>query len=254
MKNLEVSLRDLGIILAFGSSAGGPSVGGPANRTSTNNAIATWNGTSGNSLNDNPGFTYTGSTLTINNASSIITNPSGPLQLKAANTLAQYLPGSGITLFGGTTTNNANGVIQLISATTIAGGIGFGADMALYRLSASNLKLSSTNGVSNLYFDNTSITTVAFIGSNATALNLGTLGGGGSIAMFSNGSIGITLDTSLNTTFAGTIIAPASSTTKPGLTLTTGVSPTSPADGNFWYDGTNLKFRNGATTRTVTWV
>lgn len=255
MRNLEVSLRDLGIILAFGSgSGGGALVSGPSNRTTTNNAVATWNGTTGNSLNDNPNLQFVNSTSTLSILGNAVINaPTGPFKLQQGGSTAQVIVGS-ITIFGGTTTNNSNGVIQLQSSTTSAGGIGFGSDMALFRLSASNLKLSSTNGVSNLYFDNTSITTVAFIGSNATALNLGTLGGGGNVAIFSNGSTGITLDTSLNTTFAGTIIAPASSTVKPGMTLTTGVAPTSPTDGNFWYDGTNLKFRNGATTRTVTWV
>lgn len=33
-----------------------------------------------------------------------------------------------------------------------------------------------------------------------------------------------------------------------------GGGPSSPVDGDMWYDGTNLKFRHGGTTRTLTWV
>ena len=32
-----------------------------------------------------------------------------------------------------------------------------------------------------------------------------------------------------------------------------GSAPASPVDGDFWFDGTNLKFQDGASTRTITW-
>jgi hypothetical protein len=44
----------------------------------------------------------------------------------------------------------------------------------------------------------------------------------------------------------------ASTTTKSHIKLTSGVAPTSPVDGDIWYDGTALKIRIGGTTRTVT--
>lgn len=36
------------------------------------------------------------------------------------------------------------------------------------------------------------------------------------------------------------------------LNIPSGVAPTSPADGDMWYDGTNVKFRVGGTTKTFT--
>jgi hypothetical protein len=45
----------------------------------------------------------------------------------------------------------------------------------------------------------------------------------------------------------------ASTTTKPHLRLVVGVAPTSPTNGDFWSDGTNLKWVNGSgVTKTVT--
>lgn len=44
----------------------------------------------------------------------------------------------------------------------------------------------------------------------------------------------------------------AGTTAKAALNLASGVAPTSPNDGDVWYDGTNLKIRVGASTKTVT--
>lgn len=45
------------------------------------------------------------------------------------------------------------------------------------------------------------------------------------------------------------------STTNAHIHLTPGLSvPTSPSDGDLWYDGTNIYFRNGAVTKTFTLV
>ena len=46
----------------------------------------------------------------------------------------------------------------------------------------------------------------------------------------------------------------ASSTSRAGVRIPSGTAPSSPVDGDLWYDGTNLKFRNGGTTRTITWT
>lgn len=43
-----------------------------------------------------------------------------------------------------------------------------------------------------------------------------------------------------------------SSTTNSALRLASGAAPTSPNDGDIWYDGTNLKMRIGVTTKTFT--
>jgi hypothetical protein len=55
----------------------------------------------------------------------------------AANTLVTT---SGGNVLLGTTTDSANGILQLTSHTTSAGGIGFGTDVTLYRSAANTLK------------------------------------------------------------------------------------------------------------------
>jgi hypothetical protein len=42
----------------------------------------------------------------------------------------------------------------------------------------------------------------------------------------------------------------ASNTTRASLRIRSGTAPTSPNDGDIWYDGTNLYFRSGSVTRT----
>ena len=50
---------------------------------------------------------------------------------------------------------------------------------------------------------------------------------------------------------AGFVAAGAATTAKPHISLTAGVAPTSPANGDIWFDGTNLNIRIGGVTRTV---
>jgi hypothetical protein len=54
--------------------------------------------------------------------------------------------------------------------------------------------------------------------------------------------------------FGGILITVASATGSSGFRMPSGAAPSSPTSGDFWYDGTNLKFRDGGTTRTITWV
>lgn len=317
MRNLEVPLKDLGIILAFGSSAGGKLVGGPA--TSTNNAIPTWNGTAGNALN-NSDLLYSSQTLSIGttngnfnlaangtgaiigarnfsmpgastgngNFGSAITGLTGGTNYVSMGydtgtgcgylrceqsgvgwTAMRYTGQSHAIYVGGTTlaatidsnaalllgtgTNSANGRIQLATHTTSAGGIGFGTDTSFFRVNAGELHQTSTGTGSTLFFDTSGSVRSCFIGNASGIFQVGTLGGG-AYQIYTSNVLAIVVDTSQNATFAGTIIAPASTTAKSSMTITTGTAPTSPADGNFWYDGTNLKFRNSGTTRTITWV
>lgn len=56
---------------------------------------------------------------------------------------------------------------------------------------------------------------------------------------------------SLTTPTAGVDVV-GSTTTNSGFRLRSGTAPTSPNDGDMWYDGTNIKIRVGATTKTFT--
>jgi hypothetical protein len=55
-------------------------------------------------------------------------------------------------------------------------------------------------------------------------------------------------------TFLGRVDTGASTTLGASLLIPAGVAPSSPASGELWYDGTNLRFRDGVTTRTITWT
>lgn len=48
--------------------------------------------------------------------------------------------------------------------------------------------------------------------------------------------------------------APGSATTRASVRIRSGVAPTTPNDGDIWYDGTDLKMRVGGTTKTFTLV
>lgn len=53
-------------------------------------------------------------------------------------------------------------------------------------------------------------------------------------------------------TFAGKVILPASTTARAPLNIPAGTAPTSPVNGDMWVEGTDLKFRIGGTTYTLT--
>lgn len=46
----------------------------------------------------------------------------------------------------------------------------------------------------------------------------------------------------------------ASTTARSSLRIRSGTAPTTPNSGDLWFDGTNLKFYDGTTTRTLSWT
>jgi len=106
----------------------------------------------------------------------------------------------------GTTTDSANGKLQLASHTTSAGGIGFGTDTSLFRTAAGQLVLNvaTGNNYSSLYLSNNG-TTKAFLsyGNSATSLYIGTNVANGLIEFSTAAAVtALTLDSSQNATFA----------------------------------------------------
>ena len=51
---------------------------------------------------------------------------------------------------------------------------------------------------------------------------------------------------------SATLGVAAASTLRASINIASGIAPTSPNDGDIWYDGTNLNFRLGGTTKTFT--
>lgn len=87
-------------------------------------------------------------------------------------------------------------------------------------------------------------------------------GGSGTLTLSSNagsiilapaaGTVITVAATSIAVAAAVSLLTAASSTTRTGFNIASGSAPTSPNDGDMWYDGTNVKFRVGATTKTFT--
>jgi hypothetical protein len=50
---------------------------------------------------------------------------------------------------------------------------------------------------------------------------------------------------------ANTLLTAASSTARSGFRLPSGTAPSSPTEGDVWYDGTNFKVRDSAATRDI---
>lgn len=116
--------------------------------------------------------------------------------------------GAGIARFAtsgnlllGTTTDSANGRIQLATHTTIAGGIGFGTDTVLHRENAGALALFHATNPRLLFSENGTIT-----GSLQASAASVLLSANSSLVLRTGGSTtALTLDTSQNATFVGGI-------------------------------------------------
>lgn len=70
------------------------------------------------------------------------------------------------------------------------------------------------------------------------------------IRLDSNGYLGVGVVTGISTL----LDIGAATNVRASLRIRSGTAPTSPNSGDLWYDGTNLKFRDGTTTRTITWT
>ena len=115
----------------------------------------------------------------------------------------------------GTTTDSANGKIQLTSHTTSAGGIGFGTDTSLFRSSAGRLALNGASAGVLYFYEGGS--EKGYIGTASSVLYVGSTGAA-NVLLQTNSTTALTLDSSQNATFAGT--ASLSTTTdRAGLTI-----------------------------------
>lgn len=83
--------------------------------------------------------------------------------------------------------------------------------------------------------------------SNGATANIGIYNAGSTRLV---GAVGFSVAPSATTA----AVFPASTTGVSSLRINSGTAPSSPVSGDLWYDGTNLKFRDGGTTRTLTWA
>lgn len=143
---------------------------------------------------------------------------SGHLDLfKDSSQILRFAQATGNLLLG-TTTDSANGRLQLTSHTTSAGGIGFGADTALYRSAAGILSLAPASGPSQF----------TLLGTNGFLTAQGSL-----VLQANNGTTVLTLDTSSNTTLAGQLRI--TNPTTPASASATGTIGTIAWDTSYFY-------------------
>jgi hypothetical protein len=102
----------------------------------------------------------------------------------------------------GTTTDSANGKIQLTSHTTSAGGIGFGTDTSLFRSSAGRLALNGASAGILYFYEGGS--EKGYIGTASSVLYVGSTGAA-NVLLQTNAITALTLDSSQNATFAKTV-------------------------------------------------
>ena len=116
---------------------------------------------------------------------------------------AMRVASSGNLLIG-TTTDSANGKLQLATHTTSAGGIGFGTDTALYRYGAGRLGLTHIGGNTPILYLLEGTTETARLWTANGPCYLDTLTAQ-PIYFRPNGTTALTLDSSQNATFAGDV-------------------------------------------------
>lgn len=104
------------------------------------------------------------------------------------------------------------------------------------------------NNATSLLLNSSSPVIDAFSASTSTLLVQNS--GGGAVQLQVNGDVGLGTSPS-TTTYA---VTPPAIAGKSSLRIlsSSGTAPTSPVDGDMWYDGTNVKFRVGGTTKTFT--
>lgn len=150
------------------------------------------------------------------------------------------VPGD-LAVNGGDITTSSSSFNLLAGASTINMGsstpiVNLGSFYTLDIGSSGELSINATSGDRG----------IAIITSGNGVLNLGT-----------NGSTEWSIQPTTGNFTAGAgkrVDTAASSTTQASIRIPSGTAPTSPVSGEMWYDGTNLKFRDGAVTRTITWV
>jgi hypothetical protein len=114
-------------------------------------------------------------------------------------------PSGGAVLLG-TSTNSANGKLQLATHTTSAGGIGFGTDTPLFRTGAGQLQIGTGSGNSVLEFNGAAsgAEVITFYQAGTTVGQIGFISNTSLVLRTGVGpTTALTLDSSQNATFAG---------------------------------------------------
>lgn len=156
---------------------------------------------------------------------------------------------NGIDLSGGTFSGSAfkspgykvDGSGNLFVGSGATNGIGLGISLSVNNASGNVGVQLQTAASTRAYWSTDGSTFVQLTTAGAIPLLLGV-----------NNATAVTVGTDKSLTLAGKLKTLASATGAAGISVPSGTAPTSPTDGDMWYDGTNVKFRVGATTKTFT--
>lgn len=198
----------------------------------------------------------TSNTVTTNSALSFISNklnigtgtPMAALDLNISRSLAGVVASVGMSITN-TDTTGVSGINIGESTTNRFALIRFGSTSSSVVTGTSlnyqnTTVIASSSGVSfgsgNLYIIGNPI--INIVGSIAT--NMGT--------RLDATGLRIGQINTLHTTNSAVLDIADSNTTRASLRLRAGVAPTTPNDGDIWFDGANLKMRVGGVTKTFT--
>jgi hypothetical protein len=152
-------------------------------------------------------------------------------------------------LLVGTTTDNGNR-LQVSGNGYFSGNVGIGtaSPLTLIHIEGTNpvFTLKATNGSTDqkiIYLQNSS-GAFNFSKANDAYNTFTTL-----MQLTNGGNLGIA-----TTSPTAALDTPASTTARATMRIRSGVAPTSPNDGDIWFDGTDLKMRIGGVTKTFTLI
>ena len=195
-----------------------------------------------------------GNTLNFAGGSSIIDNGSGKLTISSLAGACIVLPiASQHVLLGGLTTDGT-GILQFPSSSSNAGGIAFGTDTYLYRANAGEVLVQGTgNATYSINAATGSNPYINFLINGSRYAQLQADVSGNFYVRVNSSTLALTIATNAVATFANQLVLWANTSVRAALKMPAGTTPSFPIDGEMWYDGTNLKFRQSSTTKTITW-
>jgi hypothetical protein len=175
---------------------------------------------------------------------------------------------SSANLASALTDETGSGNVVFSASPTFTGTLVAATISASGALSGTQLSLAKANASITVSDTGTSFAFIDIDGGGGTGLRFGQEGssGGANLILNSAASDGVvnvrdnkrlclggnnTLQVAINAATAWMSII-AGTTAKAQVNFASSTAPTSPSDGDFWYDGTNVKIRVGGTTKTFT--
>jgi len=217
-----------------------------------------------------------------NGAAAIIHGPQITF-LRAGSEIARFAPTTGNLLIN--TTTDAGFKLDVNGTARVQGALTVGSNIVVSAGAGINSQFYSTNGnpfqfgVSDSVFSANGTASVAAITSGSKraisdTINFAPTSGTATYATLlaiptinqTGGANGITRGLFINPTLtaaadwraievaSGITILGASTTAKASLRIPSGTAPTSPVNGDIWFDGTNIKMQIGGVTKTFTLI